>query len=104
VARWYILHWSSGFDRAYWYEWDNAQYGTLMPSMLGSSAPATAFQQVQNWLIGRSMTTDCRPAADGLTWTCGIEGPNNYQAIIVWNTSGTGSYTPPAWPDPLGPN
>lgn len=104
IARWYILHWSSGFARTYWYEWDNPEVGTLMPSMLGSSTPATAFQQVQNWLIGRTMTTQCRPGADSITWTCGLAGPNGYQAIIVWNTSGTGSFAPPAWPDPLAPS
>ena len=97
IARYYILHWSNGISRGYWYVWDNPNFGTLMPSMLGSSVPAVAFQQIQNWLIGQGMTTPCMVAADGITWTCGLTGPNNYKGLIVWNAAGSGSYTPPTY-------
>jgi Glycosyl hydrolase family 10 len=96
IARWYILHWSNGISRTYWYAWDDSELGTLMPSMVGSSVPATAFDQIQNWLVGRGMTTACAAAADSVTWTCGLAGLNGYQGLIVWNTAGTGSYTPPS--------
>ena len=94
IARCYILHWSSGMTRAYWYAWDSPNFGTLMPSLLGSSVPAVAFQQVQDWLIGSGMTTACTVATDGVTWTCGLTGLSSYQGLIVWNTAGSGTYTP----------
>lgn len=94
IARWYILHWSSGFGRAYWYAWDDPEWGTLMPSMLGSSVPATAFQQVQNWLVGKIMSSPCSVMADWVTWTCKLMGPSGYHALIVWNTAGNGFFTP----------
>lgn len=95
IARWYILHWSSGISRTYWYAWDDSELGTLMPSMLGSSVPATAFQQVQNWLIGKSMSTPCAVLSDGVTWTCELTGSGGYRGMIIWNTAGPSSYTPP---------
>ena len=36
-----------------------------------------------------------RAAADGVTYTCGLTGLNRYQGLLVWNTAGNGSYTPP---------
>lgn len=96
IGRWYLMHWSNGFSRAYWYAWDNAVYGTMMPSMRGSSTPATAYQQIQNWMIGRSMSAPCSVQSNGTTWTCGLLGQNGYQGLVVWNTSGSTSYVPPS--------
>jgi Cellulase (glycosyl hydrolase family 5) len=95
VARWYVLHWSSGISRNYWYAWDNSELGTLMPSLLGSNIPAIAFQQIQNWMVGATMSTPCDLGSDGLVWTCGLTQPGKYQALIIWNTQGAASYTPP---------
>jgi hypothetical protein len=95
IARWYILHWSNGITRNYWYAWDDPVWGTLMPSMLGSSTPAAAFQEIQDWLIGRGITTPCA-SADGVLYTCGLTGVSGYQGLIVWSTLGDRSFTPPS--------
>lgn len=98
ISRWYILHWSSGFSRAYWYGWDEANVGTLAPSLdpPGSSIPVTAYQQTYNWLVGRIMSPLCAASGDGVTWTCGLTGSGGYVALIVWDTAGDENYKPPA--------
>ena len=95
IARWYILHWSNGISRSYWYAWDDSEYGTLLPSILGSSVPATAFRELQKWMVGATMRSPCTVASDGVTWTCGLARPGGYRALIIWNTQGKRPYTPP---------
>jgi hypothetical protein len=99
IARWYILHWATGITRMYWFEWDHGTIGTLCTGSFPCTpvaAPATALQQTANWLVGRTMYNGCATASDGVTWTCPLSGPNGYQALIVWNTAGNSSYTPPS--------
>lgn len=96
VARWYLLHWAAGFQRAYWYSWNNATYGTLNPAQLsGDTTRQTAYAQVYNWMVGKQMTQPCIWASDHITWTCGFTGPQGYKSLAVWRTSGTASYIPP---------
>lgn len=94
IARWYLLHWSNGFSRTYWYAWDSPTWGTMMPSMRGSSTPANAYQQIQNWMYGRTMSSPCTMQSNGTTWTCALAGSNGYKGLVVWNTSGSTSYHP----------
>ena len=96
VSRWYILQASNGFDRVYWYAWDEPNWGTLSPALNppGSSVPAIAYQQTYNWLVGKTMALNACQHGTGVVWTCPLTGPNNYQALAVWNISGPSSYTP----------
>jgi hypothetical protein len=98
VSRFYIMHWSAGLSRLYWYGWDEANIGTLAPSLdpPGSSIPAIAYQETYNWLVGRTMAPRCAAASDGVTWACGLTGPRGYVGLIVWDTAGDESYKPPA--------
>jgi len=93
VARDYLLHWSEGIPRYYWYAWDNANSGTLWGPTTGPRAAAVAYQQVYNWMAGATMSSPCAMASDS-TWTCTLTRPGGYQALAVWNSATTMSYAP----------
>ena len=58
VARLYLLLWSNGVARHYWYNWDDENTGTLSNNGVPNSI-ATAYQQVESWMSGRTMSTLC---------------------------------------------
>ncbi len=93
LAQFYILHWSSGVQRLYWYSYNNPELGTLWradPS--DSSRPGSltkggnTYRELYNWLVGSTMTQAC--SADGSTWTCNLTRPDGHPAMIVWNVGG----------------
>jgi hypothetical protein len=55
--------------------------------------PAIAYGQVENWLVGASMTS-CEPDDHG-TWTCAIVRKGGYRGWIVWNPDQTVALTLP---------
>ncbi len=67
VARSYLLHWSNGVGRFYWYIWDDSGtdpggmgWGSLSHPATHTPLPATtAYKQVYNWMVGATMTTPC---------------------------------------------
>jgi hypothetical protein len=96
VVRSLLLHWSSGVSRVYWYSWDSS--GTMWSdtSTSGCTTPdasgigftckaGLAFAQVENWLVGATLSQPC--AANGTVWTCGLTKPGGYQALAVWDTA-----------------
>jgi hypothetical protein len=100
IARWYILHWAAGYSHANWYQWDEDQIGTLCESSSGPCTPipipVAAYQQTYNWLVGTTMYNGCAVASNGVTWTCPLSGAGSYTGLIVWDTAGNESYTPPS--------
>ena len=97
VARFEVMEWASGITRSYWYEWDNAGYGTLWSPTSNNSCstaftsgyvckPGSAFQQVYDWLVGSTLGA-C--SVTGTTWTCSLTQSNGSQAEIIWDTSQT---------------
>lgn len=97
LARLHIMIWASGISRAYWYEWDNALYGTLWSptSISGCTTPFTtgfickagiAYQQVHDWMLGSTLT-NC--SSVGTSWSCNLIQANGSPAQIVWDTSQT---------------
>jgi len=107
VARTFLLHWSAGIHKMYWYGWDSPNWGTLYfaPPGIGASSAAAAYQQTFNWMVGASMPAPCS-ANGGSTYvavyTCHLTRPQGYNALAVWDTtqscnSGTcttSTYTP----------
>jgi cellulase (glycosyl hydrolase family 5) len=93
VARYYLIHWSAGVSRLYWYAWDNPNYGTMWDATTGLHPDAIAYQQVYNWMVGATMSSPCTMASDS-TWTCTLTRPGGYQALAIWNSATTTSYTP----------
>lgn len=94
LARLYLLLWSNGVQRHYWYAWDDLNTGTLssdgVPNTVG-----TAYAQVESWMQGRTMNTLCAQASSGI-WTCGLTGSNGYAAQAVWHPGSNKSYTAPS--------
>ena len=56
--------------------------------------PAVAYGQVEDWLVGATMTS-CGSDDSGI-WTCEITRPENYRAWTVWNPDRTVSFSVPA--------
>lgn len=93
VARYYLLHWSTGASRLYWYAWDNPDFGTMWDAANGPHPDAVAYQQIYTWMVGATMSSPCTMASDS-TWTCTLTRPGGYQALAVWNSATTTNYTP----------
>ncbi len=60
--------------------------------VIGNNDPGTllkagiAYQTLYNWTTGNTISTPCSgplPPNSGV-WTCGLTGPNGYQAQLVW--------------------
>jgi hypothetical protein len=99
VARAYLLHWSMGISRYYWYAWDNATWGALWSSTSGPSEAAIAYEQVYRWMVGATMAHACSfTGADGYhaVYSCDLTRNGGYQARAVWNTEGNSTYTAPS--------
>ncbi len=94
VARLYLLLWSNGVVRHYWYAWDDDNTGTLSNNGVINSV-GIAYEQVEAWMSGRTMSTPCAESGSGI-WTCGLTGTNGYSAQVVWNPAGNTSYAAPA--------
>ena len=100
VARSYLLHWSIGISRFYWYAWDSPNWGALWSSTSGPSEAAIAYEQVYNWMVGATMAQPC--SLNGATSsyhaiiTCDLTRSSGYEARAVWNTDGSSTYTAPS--------
>jgi hypothetical protein len=99
VARYYLLHWSAGISRLYWYGWDNDDIGTLWSSGRGRSEASLAYAQVYNWMLGAVMARPCSSNAArspySAVYTCDLMRSGSYQARAVWNTDGSSTYMAP---------
>lgn len=93
VARHYVLQWSKGVQRDYWYAWNDTNYGTLWD--IGTHLirrPGVAYKELDSWLSGAEMTTPCVMSPDS-TWTCGFTLRDGMPAQVVWNSSVSASST-----------
>lgn len=83
LARWYLIQFSYGVARAYWYQWDNPKWGTLWREATGETPAGRAYAQVYQWLEGATGATRCE-AAKAPIWTCGIsKGKKRY--LVAWS-------------------
>jgi len=93
VARHYILQWSKGVQRDYWYAWNDNDYGTLWDDSSHNIRRAgVAYRELVAWLTGAQMTTPCAISPDS-TWTCGFRLQGGAPAQVVWNSSVSGAST-----------
>lgn len=91
LMRWYLIQFTHGVSRAYWYQWDNPLWGTLWTQESGPTPAGMALGQVYNWLQGVTASTPCAPAS-GSIWTCDLlKGAQHFRA--VWSTAGNASYS-----------
>jgi hypothetical protein len=85
LAKFYILHWSAGIDRFYWYAYDNEEWGTLWDAKNGLHQAGIAYREVRRWLEGATMTSPC--VLKQSRWTCNLTRDNGYRAVILWNSA-----------------
>jgi hypothetical protein len=94
LARAFLLGWASGLQRFYWYAWDNWNMGLTEPGGKVLKAPALAYGEVEDWLLGAVMNS-CTSDEAG-TWTCEISRGGGYRAWVLWNPWTFRRFTPPA--------
>ncbi|HEY1679052.1 MAG TPA: hypothetical protein VGG04_15150 [Candidatus Sulfotelmatobacter sp.] len=94
LSRLYLLLWSSGVARHYWYDWNDQRTGTLEANGKANTA-GTAYTQVESWMKGRTMNTLCAETKSSGIWTCGFSGSGGYAAQAVWHPGSNKSYTAP---------
>jgi len=94
VARAYLLGWSLGYRRMYWYAWGNS-WGRLWSqsgvngcsdggSGTGCTSPAAqAYAAVYSWMVGSTMTRPCTAA--GTIYTCQLTRPDGTTTLAVWD-------------------
>jgi hypothetical protein len=91
VARHYVLQWSKGVQRDYWYAWNDESYGTMWDVTRRKMRPAgIAYGELVSWLAGAAMTAPCTAAPDS-TWTCNFTLRGGAQAQVVWNSAASSS-------------
>jgi hypothetical protein len=98
LAAFYLMHWSLGVPRVYWFAWNDFAVGTLwLPNGGGSGTvmkAASAYAEVYKWLVGSTMTRPCTEA-EGI-WTCDLMRADGKEAQAVWAERGQKNYTPKA--------
>jgi hypothetical protein len=93
LARSYILAWSAGVQRFYWYAWDNGPPLQMIDRDTQALKPAgKAYGIIQTWLVGARINA-CAEDADH-TWTCELSR-NNVLQWIVWNRDGSRTFALP---------
>jgi len=90
VARMYLLQWSEGVQRFYWFQYGDQGNGTLCISGgvgCALNQVGDAYVQVSKWIVGATMASTC--AASGPVWSCGFTAPGGIQKLAVWDASQT---------------
>ncbi len=91
MAKYYLLQWSGGVSRFVWYAYDGGTWGGFWNAATGADSDAAAYDIVQQWMEGASMTAGCSPDASN-TWSCTLSRAGGYRALVLWNSSKTVSY------------
>ncbi len=104
IASHLLIQAGQGIARTYYFDWDineqEALWSDSLTDCLGSGTPnnigflcetGIAYQQVESWLTGNTVTTPCSGPATppGGIWTCGIKKADGTQALAVWDSSQT---------------
>ena len=95
LARAYVLQWSKGVRRFYWYAWNDDSYGTLWDRQTRSVRRAgTAYGVIAGWLTGAKSAGPCTVSADS-TWKCDLDRADGTTAQILWNATAPRAATVP---------
>jgi len=99
LAQFYLLHWSIGIPRLYWFGWNDGNVGTLwIPDSENPSGPGTltragrAYIEVYKWIVGARLTRPC--AEEGGIWTCELQTSDGHEGQVVWTAGGDKRYSP----------
>jgi hypothetical protein len=87
LVKWYLINYTYGIARAYWYQWDNPEWGTLWREGSGVTPAGQAYRQVYDWLNGTTGARACKSQPSSSLWTCDIQkGKVLYR--VAWSASG----------------
>ncbi len=104
IAKHLLIQAGQGIDRAFYFDWNigeqEALWSNTLTDCLEAGTPnnggylcetGTAYQQVETWLLGNTVTQPCSGPLRPLTgvWTCGITKSNGTQALVVWDSAQT---------------
>lgn len=89
TAQTYLQNVLYGIDRSYWYYWYRPD-GRLGIVMQPGTPGAIGYQTAYNWLAGSFFT-----CTQGNVNVCQL-GDNTNPEVVVWKSSGSGTYTVPA--------
>ncbi|MFB8791747.1 MAG: hypothetical protein U7123_23615 [Potamolinea sp.] len=96
IARSYILSWAAGVERLYWYAWGHRSMGLTDYDARTPKPVATAYTEVQKWLVGTQMTACGSDQKNN--WVCELKRERGYLAWIVWNPTQNLSFNlPKTW-------
>jgi len=92
LVKWYLINYTNGIARAYWYQWDNPDWGTLWREGSGVTPAGRAAQKVEDWLDGATTTIPCGPnSSSSKQWICELrKGRGLYR--VVWSEMGETRY------------
>lgn len=93
VARAFLVGRHVGFERFYWYAWDNTALGLVEPKARAPKAAALAFDTVIRWLVGRVLD-QCSVSSD--VWSCRLVENSKQVGMIVWSAAGVRSFRIPS--------
>jgi Glycosyl hydrolases family 39 len=99
IAQDYLLHWSVGITRLYWFAWDDSNDGTLWSPTSGTSEAGIAYGQVYKWMVGATMAACSLNGSTNVydaLYTCKLTRSGGYEAEAVWWTQGSETYTAPS--------
>jgi hypothetical protein len=86
LMRWYLLQITGGVARAYWYQWDNPEWGTLWREDGGLRPAGQAYTRLREWVAGTTAVRPCRQRDNSGLWTCDLKkGSEVFRA--AWSTT-----------------
>ncbi len=91
VARIEMLYWANGVKRHYWFSYSTCAPLSNQPTTSTLTPLGIAYGNTETWMIGATMTVP--PSNIGTVWTATFTRPGGYQALAVWDTAGSSSYT-----------
>jgi hypothetical protein len=95
LAKLYLLQWSLGVRRTYWYAPNESHRQFRLWSAAGGlNAAGRALQEVRRWMIGAHVEP---PRVEGSVWTVELTRPGVRAAVATWDTAPAPS-TRPAGP------
>jgi len=87
LIKWYLIQFTNGIARAYWYQWDNPAWGTLWREGTGMTPAGAASEQVAGWLSDATAGGPCRLARAPALWICDLR-KKGILYRVAWTTSG----------------
>lgn len=87
LVKWFMINYTNGIARAYWYQWDNPDWGTLWREETGITPAGKAAQQVVEWLDGTTAASPCAPVHRSQLWECKIQKGNRLFRV-EWSATG----------------